>query len=214
MTITNLISALKTVGVIFLSSMLVSSCNTDKDDDFDIPSTYSFTRDGNSTVNYSGQTQRLDMLALMTTYMKSSNTVGALALDAEVLKNMFRNHGSPFSGQSFAKDLKSKCFAADTTMFLGLMDDLAAASAASGTAAIGTAGVLVTGSTDPTLGYRVNANGVELTQVISKGLMGGVFFYQAMESYLTEERMVSTGNAVLASGEQYTDTEHYFDEAF
>ena len=54
----------------------------------------------------------------------------------------------------------------------------------------------------------------ELTQVISKTLMGSVFFYQAMENYLTSERMGTLGNDDNADGKNYTDMEHYFDEAF
>ena len=197
------------------SSMLMTSCNEGPDDvGLDVPSTYEFTRDGNTTVSYSGQTERLDMLALMSTYMKTSNTVGSAALEANQLKNMFANENDPFSGQSFAKDLGSKCFQTDVAMFEGFMDDLAAASEATGTASNGTAGVLVDGSADPTSGYRVTTNGVELTQVIEKGLMGAVFYYQAMEVYLSADRMGSTGNSELAEGKNYTNMEHYFDEAF
>lgn len=199
-----------------LASLTVffSSCNTDKDDDLDIPSTYEFTRDGNTTVSHAGQTQRLDMMELLSTYMKTSNTVGSAALDANQLKNMFRNEGDPFNGQTYTKNLKSKCFSGDTTMFLDFMDALATSSAATGTASNGTAGVLTTGSSDPNVGYRVDTNGVELTQVIEKGLMGGVFFYQAMEVYLSSERMGTVGNSDVVAGENYTNMEHYFDEAF
>ncbi|MCB0755186.1 MAG: DUF4856 domain-containing protein [Flavobacteriales bacterium] len=196
------------------TSLFMSSCNQDDNNDLDVPSTYSFTRNGSSTVDHSGQTERLDMLALLSTYMKSSNTVGATALDADLMKDMFANENAPFGGQTFAKDLKSKCFQSDVAMFEGFMDDLATASAASGTASDGTAGVLVDGSSDPTSGYRVNANGVELTQIIEKGLMGAVFYYQAMEVYLSADRMGTTGNSDLSEGENYTDMEHYFDEAF
>jgi hypothetical protein len=197
------------------SASLMSSCNQDPDDDgLDIPTTYEFLRDGTSTVSYTGQTERLDMLALLSTYMKTSNTVGATALDAQTMKDMFANENAPFTGQSFAKNLKSKCFQNDVAMFEAYMDDLATASAASGVASNGTAGVLVDGSSDPTSGYRVDANGVELTQVIEKGLMGAVFFYQAMEQYLSADRMGTTGNESLVTDKNYTNMEHYFDEAF
>ncbi len=206
---------LRNTLLLLSSALIISSCNTPDDNtDLDVPTTYEFTRDGNTTVNYSGQTDRLNMLALMTTYMKSSNTVGATALDADVLRNMFANENDPFTGQTYAKNLKSKCFQADVAMFETYMEELATVSEAQGIASEGTAGVLVDGSSDPTVGYRVNTNGVELTQVIEKGLMGGVFFYQAMESYLTEERMGQVGNDQLENGKNYTAMEHYFDEAF
>ena len=194
----------------------LSSCK--KEDDptgLDVPSTYEFTRDGSSTVSYSGQTERLNMLTLLSNYMKESNTVGATALDAQKMKDMFANENDPFNGATFGKKLKDKCYQNDVAMFEAFMDDLATASTATGTASNGVAGVLVDGNTSSTTeGYRVNANGVELTQVIEKGLMGAVFFFQAMEEYLGEDRMGTGGNDDLAEGKNYTNMEHYFDEAF
>ena len=202
------------IALIACCSSTFTSCNTDKDDNLDVPSAYSFNRDGSSTVDYSGQTQRLDMMAQLSTYMKTSNTVGASALDAQVLKNMFGNENDPFAGQTYTKDLKSKCFQSDVVMFEEYMDALAMSSQATGAASNGSAGVLVEGSSDPTIGFRVDENGVEIIQVIEKGLMGGVFFYQAMEVYLSSDRMGIIGNSNLTEGENYTNMEHYFDEAF
>lgn len=204
----------KAVTLAVFVALSVTSCNQNEEAvELEVPSTYEFTRDGSSTVNYSGQTERLDMMAQITTYLKTSNTVGATALDANTLKDMFRNENAPFS-QTYGKNLASKCFATDTTFFLQLLEDAATASLATGTASNGTAGVLVQGSSDPTVGYRVDENGIELTQVIEKGLMGAVFYYQAMEVYLSGERMSTVGNSDLAEGENYTNMEHYFDEAF
>lgn len=198
-----------------LCVVLFTSCNQDSGiGELEVPLTYQFERNGASTVDYSGQAERLDMLALMSSYMKSSNTIGATALDAQLLKEMFANENNPFDGRIFTKDLKSKCFQNDVPVFEAMMDDLAQASQATGTASSGTAGVLVDGSSDPNSGYRVNANGVELREVIEKGLMGAVFFYQAMEVYLSGDRMGSVGNENLEEGKNYTPMEHYFDEAF
>lgn len=191
-----------------------AGCNTTKDDELEVPATFEFTREGVSTVDYSGQTQRLDMLQLIGTYLKTANIVASPSLDVNVLKNMFANTNSPFDGQSFSKNLKSKCFAADTAMFIQYLEEAATISLEQGTASSGVSGVLVDGSSDPTVGYRVNEDGLELTQIILKGLMGSVFYYQAMEAYLTEERMGLNGNDELVEGENHTDMEHYFDEAF
>lgn len=179
----------------------------------DVPATYSFTRNGNSTVTYSGQTQRLDMLEILANTMKSGNTIGS-SIDGDILKDMFHNQNDPFTGVTFSKSLITKCFASDTVMILAWMDELATASQAGGTASAGTAGVLVDGSNDPNTGYLVNENGVELTQVVEKTIMGSVFFYQAMEVYFGTDRMGLVGNEDLADGENFTTMEHYFDEAF
>ena len=204
-------NVLKTVAFGACVAFTFSSCNQDNADQLDVPSTYEFSRNGASTVNFSGQTERLDMLAQMSTYLKSSNTVGAASLDANTLKDMFRNENAPFS-ETYPKNLISKCFAPDTTLFLQYLEDAATASQAAGTASNGTAGVLVEGTS--VNGYRVNEDGIELTQVIEKGLMGAVFYYQAMEVYLSEERMSTVGNSDLSEGENYTNMEHYMDEAF
>lgn len=202
----------------FLSgaTLCFTACNQDDDIDtgLDVPATYEFTRDGSSTVSYSGQVERLNMLSLLSNYMKTSNTVGAAALDAEKLKDMFANENDPFEGATFSKDLRSKCFPNDVAAFEAYMDRLAASSTASGVASDGVAGVLVEGNSDPTVGYRVDENGVEMIQVIEKGLLGAVFFYQAMEVYLSADRMGVTGNSELVEGKNYTDMEHYFDEVF
>lgn len=202
------------VGFMVLSAAITSCNQGDDTPELDVPSTYAFTRDGQSTVNYSGQTERLDMLALMGSYLKSSNTVGATALEAGTLKDMFANENSPFGSATFEKDLRSKCFQSDVSTFESFLDNAAVASQATGTASNGVAGVQVDGSSDQTSGYRVDANGIEWTQVIEKGLMGAVFYYQAMEVYLSEDRMGVIGNQDVEEGENFTSMEHYFDEAF
>ena len=202
------------IPAFLLSAFCFTACNQNDDSTLDVPATYAFTRDGNSTVDYSGQTERLNMLSLLSTYMKTSNTVGAASLDAQKLKDMFANENDPFTGATFTKDLKSKCFQNDVATYEAYMDRLAASSTATGAASEGVAGVLVDGSPDPTVGYRVDENGVEMIQVIEKGLIGAVFFYQAMEVYLSADRMGFVGNSDLVEGENYTAMEHYFDEAF
>jgi hypothetical protein len=48
-----------------LAGISFSGCNQDDDSTFDVPAAYAFSRDGESTVNFSGQSERLDMLTLM-----------------------------------------------------------------------------------------------------------------------------------------------------
>ena len=67
-------------SVVLLTAFTFSSCNTNKDDELEVPATYTFMRDGNSTVAYEGQIARQDMLELMSAYLETSNTVGVAAL--------------------------------------------------------------------------------------------------------------------------------------
>jgi len=182
---------------------------------YDIPSTYTFIKNGSSSVNYQGQLDRLDMLAEMVVEMKKGNTLGT-TVNSAVLKNMFDNQNSPFTNSNLnasTKNLSSKCYSLDVQMFYNWIDSIGVASMASDTAVPGRKGVLVTGSGDPTKGYLVDENGFEYTQAIEKGLMGAVFYYQAMETYLSTD-ISSDDNASLVSGKNYTEMEHHFDEAF
>jgi hypothetical protein len=133
---------------------------------------------------------------------------------------MYGNASGANFTASYSKDLKSKTFAADTTFFLTWMEQAGAASQLGQEAAEGQAGFLseTYGSGTPANnsheGYLVDENGIEYHQIIEKGLMGAVFFYQAMEVYLSQDRMGELGNDAAEEGRTYTAMEHYFDEAF
>lgn len=181
---------------------------------YTIPSTYSFTdANGNNTVNYAGQTDRLNQLREMVVKMKAGTSTIIAAQD---LKDMFANTNGDGNGLfSFtsAKQLKDKCFPLDVAMFETWMDLLAAASLSNtNTASNGQSGVLTTGTST----YLFDQNGVEYAQLIEKGLMGSVFMYQALNIYFgTDEMSVDNTTAVDPSnGEYFTTMEHHFDEAF
>lgn len=177
---------------------------------YTVPTTYNFTN-----VNYSGQTYRLDMLAALSTYMKTGNTQNTV-LSATQLKNMYSNSGSPFSDSvlnNCGKQIKNKVYAPDQMMFELFMDSLALASTSTVSGSNGVAGVVVSPN-DPTKKYLCDANGVEWTQVIEKGLMGACLYYQATAYYL-DASQIGTGvdNTTVTPGEG-TPMEHHWDEAF
>lgn len=201
----------RTLTIAALSALaLFSSCSEDKDDDlpaYDVPATYSF-----QNVNYSGQSARIAMLSELDAYIKTGNNGGVL--EAQVMKNMYANANAPFSDASLntsGKQLKDKTIATAQSVFEGYMDAVAAASQSKGAAASnGTAGILTTADNKK---YLVDANGVEYGQVITKGLMGGVFYNQAVEGYLTEKIGPAIDNSNVTPGEG-TKMEHHWDEAF
>ena len=57
---------------------------------YTVPTTYSFDRNGSSSISFSGQTQRMNMLTEMVTYLKTANTPGT-SIDATKLKDMYAN---------------------------------------------------------------------------------------------------------------------------
>ena len=184
----------------------------------DTPEIYAFTRDGASTVSYSGQTDRLDMLEEMKAYLATGDAGGALS--ADVLLDMFENAGGNGGGHfSFTSDrqLKNKTFAPDLddNLFENLFARAAAASQSGNatTASNGTAGLLTRENSGKTI--LVDENGREFTQLIEKGLMGAVFYNQIFNVYLTDARVgEDVENVDLVEGKNYTAREHHWDEAF
>ncbi|MEM7161574.1 MAG: DUF4856 domain-containing protein [Bacteroidota bacterium] len=221
-------------------ALCFTSCDNDDEPDMtpddpglQVPSTYTFTdADGNSTVSYNGQEQRLEMLSEITTYMKTGNTSGN-AVDAQQLKDMYANEnitwadapGLGMTGSS--KQLKSKTGAAPSgtpdpgfiAYFEGLMDGLGFVSsttvAGNDNGGPGQAGVVVS-TTNPSKQYLQDANGQEFVQLIEKGLMGAVFYNQIQLHYLGEPLQNSDNTDVVdaANGKYYTQMEHFWDEAY
>ena len=180
------------------------------------PTTYSFEdENGNSTVDYSGQTDRLNQLREMVVLMKEGNSGNTVS--AQDLKDMFSNVGDDGNGNfsfSSTKQLKDKCFGLDTDLFENWMDSIALASQSGGvTASNGQAGIVTTATGSS---YLVDHKGVEYVQFIEKGLMGAVFMHQALNVYFGDAKMdVDNSNAEdPANGKYYTSMEHHFDEAF
>lgn len=197
------------------SLLFLSSCSKDDSDDndtsYDVPSTYVFTdADGNSTVSFSGQTDRLNMVSEITAYLKTSDN-GA-QLDAQQIKDMLRNENDAFSDADLnasTKQIFNKIFLGDQNLFLQYADDIAAASTSTVDGADGTAGVLSNGDKQ----YLFDENGYEITQLIEKGLMGALMYYQATSIYMGSDKM-DVDNSTPETGEYYTAMEHHWDEAF
>lgn len=177
---------------------------------YTVPTEYTF-----ANVNYSGQITRLDMVLEMKTYMNTGNISGTL-LNAQKLKDMYANLNSQFTNSGLntsGKDIKSKVFLADQTLYETYMDNIAAASQSTVNGSNGTAGVVVS-STDASKKYLCDANGVEWTQVIEKGLMGSLMYYQTTAVYLDAAKTGNTvDNTTIVAG-QGTNMEHGWDEAF
>ena len=189
-----------------------------EEEQLEAPDTYSFMRNGESSVSYSGQTDRLNMVAEMKSYLGQGDAGEVISEDA--LLAMFTNEGGNGGGNfSFTSDrqLADKTFAPDrdANLFEGIFADAAAASqnGADGVVASdGTAGLIERADGGTIL---VDANGREFTQLVEKGLMGAVFYNQIYNVYLTDDRIgPAVENEELEDGENYTTMEHHWDEAF
>lgn len=177
---------------------------------YTVPAEYNFTN-----VNYSGQTTRLDMVAEIKTYLSTGNTQGTV-LNAQKMKDMYANLNSAFTNSALnapGKDIKSKVFLSDQPLFETYMDNIAAASQSTVNGSNGTAGV-VTSSTDANKKYLCDANGIEWGQVIEKGLMGSLMYYQTTAVYLDASKIGNTVDNTTVVAGQGTNMEHHWDESF
>jgi hypothetical protein len=184
--------------------------NTTTTPSYTTPATFDFTdADGNNTVSYGGQTDRMNMLSEMVTYLKTANGPDEngtnATLDSVRLHAMYSNDAAAnWTGTvgSSGKDLESKT-AGSSTIQMQFKNWMSGAAAA-------------TPGTQN--GYLVNADGYEWTQLIEKGLMGACFAYQITENYLTDNKIGVTVNNLDASdtaaGKYYTSMEHHWDEGY
>lgn len=178
---------------------------------YTIPTSYTF-----ANVTYTGQTTRLDMMAEITFEMKKGNTQGTILSSAK-LKDMYANvSATQFTNTALntsGKKIKDKVFLADQTIYETYMDNLEAASNSTVAGSNGVAGVVVS-TTDATKKYLCDANGVEWTQVIEKGIMGSLMYYQTTAVYLDAAKVGNgVDNSTIIVG-QGTAMEHGWDEAF
>ncbi len=197
-----------------------------EEETYTIPTTYTFKdTDGNNTVSFGGQQQRLDMLSEMVTYMKTANTAGT-AVSAQTLKDMYANSGYTWTDANSlgmtgsSKQLKSKTANGDAgvqTAFENYMDAMGTLSATTTSGqengANGTGGVWPNdGVKGP---YLMSGEGQEFAQLIEKGLMGAVFTNQMTMNYLANIATDDNTSAVdAANGKYYTTMEHHWDEAY
>ncbi|MCB0564070.1 MAG: DUF4856 domain-containing protein, partial [Phaeodactylibacter sp.] len=198
---------LKLIGLLaVIGSLGISSCNQE-DDTLTIPDSYNF-----ENVNYDGQAQRLAMLFEIENYLKTANSSG-VTLDAQRLKAMYANDAGYAGWQGAydtSKQLKGKTFEFHQQLFEQLLEAAAQASTSTSPGGPGQAGIVW--SQDSSKQYLLSERGLDLAELIEKGLMGACFYYQATAVYLSDEKM--NVDNVTADPEEGTAMEHHWDEAF
>ena len=216
-----------------LISFTFTSCDDDDDNNDPVvpaiqaPDTYSFERNNESTVSYSGQTTRLEQADELYAALNSEGSTAA-ALDL-----MF--NGSDGTSAGFANDLlngTSKIIGSKTASstlagsattkerFNQYIADFASNVAPNWNmdAAPGMPGSIT--SPDGGSTYQINAMGQELDQLFFKGLIGAFTLDQIVNNYIHPNQLDSgtriddNDNGVLSDGDPYTDMEHKWDEGF
>ncbi len=221
---------------LLLSIFGIVSCEDDdvnpvptEGSELEIPATYSFERNGESTVSFSGQTERILMSEELLTEMVDFDNATVASIS-----DMFSNENNPFESSSLntsSKNIKSKVAASEDyyandasasavvrayfeTQFAAQINEVFPAE--NTTATQGNAGQIA----DDTSTRYVNGKGFEYNQIVGKSLIGALMLDQALNNYLgtavldgASNRTDNT-NGVLEVGENYTSMEHKWDEAF
>jgi len=197
---------------------------------FEVPTDYTFTRAGESTVSFTGQSDRIAMAGeLFSSFNDFDQTENSL-------DNMFRNVAgtTPFTDAALnasTKSIRSKVaasrdlFFSDATTSAAIKADFDGWIAAqvdevfpnqNELAATGSAGQIADGSS---VRY-VNANGLEYNQAFAKSLIGALMYDQIANNYLSpavldEATNIADNDAgTTVDGKPYTNMEHKWDEAF
>ncbi|MDZ7716112.1 MAG: DUF4856 domain-containing protein [Balneolaceae bacterium] len=199
--------------MIFIGACNIFDSSNNNNNQIEAPETYEFTRDGETSVAFPGQDDRLAMVEEMKAYIATAHEGDVLSEQAllDMYENTDGNGGGKFSFTS-DRDLKSKTFVLDreNDLFEGFFAAAAAASE-NGQAENGKAGLLQRGDGQ----ILVDEKGREFTQLVEKGLMGAVFYNQIFNVYLTDEKIgPDVENSETEEGANYTAKEHHFDEAF
>ena len=201
----------------FSLAFILSACSTDDDDhdhvhcSVDAPATYAFEHDGQSTVYYGGQTNRLltakDLYDLL-----NANT----ATDTAALMALWRTNN--LNGKTAENSDYEIQVVDDVIDILVTYADNSAVfeDAGNGSASPGVAG-------KDNDGNSLDENGWEGDQQFAKMLIGALCLEQVNYDYLTKMNVDNTDRTYSnfnddgtpnGNSNVYTKREHYYDEAF
>lgn len=198
---------LKILLLLSISSFLFTSCSEDDDKNIteQVPTSYNF-----NNVDFSGQTERLNQLDEIITYIKTAST-GA-KVETDILLDMFANTDGNGNGNfSFisTKQLKDKTANDAQVDIISFMSAISEISGTNEDGGSGKAGIVKSGTRQ----YLLAANGFDYKEFIEKGLMGACFFNQITNGYLSPDKM-NVDNSTMVEGKNYTVMQHHWDEAF
>lgn len=234
-------NSLTRIASVSLLATMVINCSDDDTaptepdtPDFEVPDNYTFTRNGESTVSFGGQTTRILMGAELKGAMEDP------ANSEEKLLEMFANQAAdgsdvnPWSDPDLnasTKSLRSKVAASfdyfsgnsitqatireDFENYIKKQVDVVFPNWNT-QAAAGTAGQLADGDK---VRY-VDGNGLEMPQLWNKGMIGALMADQMLNNYLGKgvldeaDNRSKNNDKVTEEGKPYTTMEHKWDEAY
>ena len=218
-----------------LTIALISCDNNNDTTEIDPPATYDFTRNGASSVSFTGQTTRIQMAAELTSAMMDfDNTTEELLL--EMYRNETANGGDadPFQNPDLndaTKNIKGKVaasadyFSSNSQLSAEIKNQFELWLTAqveevfpneNSVAAPGQPGQIADGQST----RYVNGKGFEYNQLVGKSLIGALMADQMLNNYLSTSVLDAGTNrednndGTLSEGSNYTNMEHKWDEAY
>lgn len=220
------ITKLSLAVLVTMSTVFISCENDNEDNEISIPSVYEFSRNGESTVDFSGQTTRLLQVNEIGSLLTTVNPIPT----QQDFTNRF-NQAVSFTDTSLngSKNVRSKVaasvglFANNASVsdaikleFDGYLTNQIAVLASTEEASQGVAGIYN--------GRRYfNEKGLEYNQAFYKGLIGALAIDQTLNHYFnrlddnfdgSNNYRVDNNSGILVDGKNYTTMEHHFDEAY
>lgn len=179
---------------------------------------------GDTTADLTEGNDRFMMFRGLAAYNSSANPATAtVVLDSNVLRNMFTNTGSPFTGtyaylNTSTFQIKNKVAGsvseteAVRARFESFFGEIAISSLSyDKTASEGQAGKIK--NTAGTSSYLIDENGIEWGQIIAKSLMGA-YQLDFIGNTLLAEPALSADNTQLVAGKKYSQLEYNWDQVF
>jgi hypothetical protein len=225
----------KNLFILAITGIMAISCDSNDGPNIDVPPTYEFTRNGESTVSFSGQTTRIQMATeLVSAINDFDNSTEELLL--QMYRNQDENGGDvdPYSSAELnaaTKNIKGKV-AASTDYFSSntalsaelknqfetwLINQVQEVYPNENTlAAPGQPGQIADGSST----RYVNGKGFEYNQLVGKSLIGALMADQILNNYVSISVLDAGTNredntsGTLADNANYTNMEHKWDEAY
>ncbi len=191
---------MKKITILTLTACIVlgfGACDNDEDDngepdnnnELEVPNTYKW-----EDANYPGQTARIKLLDKLSSEIAKANQGNTV--NEQDLIDIYENNGEINAN----KNLAGKTYPNDKQKFYDWFEEIDS--------------LTNNPNTGDTIidGRFFTESGIEILQMVEKGLMGASFYWQGTSEYLQD--LASDPNQDPQNGNKPTTREHHFDEAF
>jgi hypothetical protein len=220
------------IGVLMMLFMVSCSDNLEINTEVSVPDLYTFERNGESTVSFSGQTERIGMATELVAAMSDFDRTEEELIEMYANQSASGDDVDPYENPDYnasSKSVKSKV-AASLDIFSSNAVESAEIKAQlqewitsqvqevfpneNTLAEEGVAGQIA----DGTSVRYINGKGLEYNQAVGKSLIGALMVDQISNNYLSADLLdnveLDNDNVITDAENTYTAMEHFWDEAY